>query len=273
MTIILTARQKTLTIEFACWHCRYYIRPEEPRIDGPLGSVCTIDRDLRHPAAYGYRAFSPASDWLPGDKESPPNGYCDRFQLDPPPLPYATQMPPSGRFTTDQTDTEKALLTRIFSRRGRDSNRAYPESLPTGGEWRGDVPTEDSPTRPAGAGVPPLRGTGQAGTDNSDAQSGKKRWGQRIDAAFENPLGAFAITWVALMCFALGVIALMIGLLAIGSYYASLWDEGFAFNLFCEETETWIEAQHLLVMLFVWSVLAVVFGIAAAIHHDRPPKD
>ena len=60
-----------------CWHCRYYIRPAtELMIDGPVGSICTIDRkknsypSTRHPTT--------------GDMERDPDEFCDRFEIDRP---------------------------------------------------------------------------------------------------------------------------------------------------------------------------------------------
>ena len=69
-----------------CWHCRHYIRPAVSiLVDGPAGYVCTIDRD---PMDYG-----PDTGLRAGERYMPPSGYCDRFEMDPPPpMPWADDM-------------------------------------------------------------------------------------------------------------------------------------------------------------------------------------
>ena len=60
-----------------CWHCRYYIRPKtELMIDGPISSICTIDREKNI-----YPLFDLPS---PGDTERNPDEFCDRFEMDRP---------------------------------------------------------------------------------------------------------------------------------------------------------------------------------------------
>ena len=60
-----------------CWHCRYYIRPKkEWMIDGPVSSICTIDRKkIIYPLVY-----FPS----PGDVERDPDEFCNRFEMDQP---------------------------------------------------------------------------------------------------------------------------------------------------------------------------------------------
>jgi hypothetical protein len=61
-----------------CWHCRYYIRPiTEMMIDGPVSSICTIDREKNI-----YPLFSFPT---PDDTERDPDETCDRFEMDRPP--------------------------------------------------------------------------------------------------------------------------------------------------------------------------------------------
>ena len=61
-----------------CWHCRYYIRPtDELMLDGPVNSICTIDRQ---------KDIYPNPMYLsPGDRPREPAEYCDRFEMDMPP--------------------------------------------------------------------------------------------------------------------------------------------------------------------------------------------
>ena len=60
-----------------CWHCRYYIRPKtELMIDGPIDSICTIDREKN---IYPRLSFP-----SPGDVERNPDEFCDRFEMDRP---------------------------------------------------------------------------------------------------------------------------------------------------------------------------------------------
>ena len=60
-----------------CWHCRYYIRPAgEFVIDGPVTSVCMVDREK---GIYGNEMYL-----SPGDCTRQPTEYCDRFEMDKP---------------------------------------------------------------------------------------------------------------------------------------------------------------------------------------------
>ena len=62
-----------------CWHCRYYIRPiTELMIDGPVGSICTIDRVKN--------VYPIATELTPGDSVRDPDEFCDRFEMDRPPI-------------------------------------------------------------------------------------------------------------------------------------------------------------------------------------------
>ncbi|HID81457.1 MAG TPA: sel1 repeat family protein [Chromatiales bacterium] len=60
--------------ERCCWDCRYYIRPVKYMLDGPIHSVCTIDRDRTVYGEYGEM-------WR-GDKKRDPGDSCDRFEPD-----------------------------------------------------------------------------------------------------------------------------------------------------------------------------------------------
>jgi hypothetical protein len=56
-----------------CWHCRYYIRPtEELVIDGPVNSICTIDRQKGIYTNLMYLS--------PGDRPREPAEHCDCFE-------------------------------------------------------------------------------------------------------------------------------------------------------------------------------------------------
>jgi hypothetical protein len=57
-----------------CWHCRYYIRPtDELILDGPVTSICTIDRQ---------KDIYPNPMYLsPGDHPREPAEHCDRFEM------------------------------------------------------------------------------------------------------------------------------------------------------------------------------------------------
>ncbi len=67
-------RKKRLQSGHCCWHCRYYIRPIEGIIDGPVNSICTIDRVRNVYGVYG--------EMTPGDKECKPDEYCNQFEMD-----------------------------------------------------------------------------------------------------------------------------------------------------------------------------------------------
>jgi hypothetical protein len=56
-----------------CWHCHYYIRPAEGfMIDGPVTTICTIDRQ---------KGIYPNPMYLsPGDRPREPEECCDRFE-------------------------------------------------------------------------------------------------------------------------------------------------------------------------------------------------
>jgi hypothetical protein len=59
-------RRERLQSGRCCWHCRYYIRPiEVSTLDGPLHSICTIDRVHNMDNVYGELA--------PGEKYSEPD--------------------------------------------------------------------------------------------------------------------------------------------------------------------------------------------------------
>ena len=72
------AKEKRLAAGWCCWHCRYYLRPvDRLMVDGPIGSVCTIDRQT---GAY------PQDDGLyPGDTLKVPDDVCQRFEMSQPP--------------------------------------------------------------------------------------------------------------------------------------------------------------------------------------------
>jgi hypothetical protein len=56
-----------------CWNCKYYIRPGELMIDGPVSSICIIDRES---------GMYPNSMYInPGDIKKRPGDSCDRFAL------------------------------------------------------------------------------------------------------------------------------------------------------------------------------------------------
>ena len=68
-------RQKRLQLGHCCWHCRYYIRPiEELRLDGPVSSICVVDR--------AQNVYVVPGEMMPGDKERKPDEYCERFEMD-----------------------------------------------------------------------------------------------------------------------------------------------------------------------------------------------
>lgn len=71
-------REQRLKRGYCCWHCQYYVRPGELMLDGPVHSICTIDRADNVYEVYG--------DIGPGDKEHSPNDSCDRFEMDIPPV-------------------------------------------------------------------------------------------------------------------------------------------------------------------------------------------
>lgn len=73
-------------MKFACWHCRYYVRPTESQgVDIPVRGICWIDREPRD----SYRV---GDDLLPGERRCSPDDHCDRFELDPPPgAPVASE--------------------------------------------------------------------------------------------------------------------------------------------------------------------------------------
>jgi hypothetical protein len=79
---VMTDQQRTKKSndksERSCWHCRFYIRPSETLvIDGPVTSVCIIDRD---------KSVYPNTMYLtPGDVSRQPDETCDRFEMDRPP--------------------------------------------------------------------------------------------------------------------------------------------------------------------------------------------
>ena len=68
-----TERQERYESGRCCWHCRYYIRPVEGFvIDGPVTTICTIDRQ---------KGIYPNPMYLsPGDRPREPEEYCDRFE-------------------------------------------------------------------------------------------------------------------------------------------------------------------------------------------------
>ncbi|MGA7980551.1 MAG: hypothetical protein WCA32_10020 [Chromatiaceae bacterium] len=82
----------------SCWHCLYYIRPrDEPGVDGPPAAVCTVGR-----AVGPY--YADVIGLHPGDKHSPPNGWCPRFELDPPP-----ELPEYGTFDGSRPATREQI--------------------------------------------------------------------------------------------------------------------------------------------------------------------
>jgi hypothetical protein len=79
---IAEAKHERLAAGRCCWHCRYYIRPVDSlMVDGPIGNVCTIDRQT---------GVYPRSDELnPGDKFMAPDDVCQRFEMSLPPAESA----------------------------------------------------------------------------------------------------------------------------------------------------------------------------------------
>ena len=56
-----------------CWNCKYYILPKQHlELDGPISSICTIDRkkDVYADPVYMQE----------GDKERSPGEVCDRWK-------------------------------------------------------------------------------------------------------------------------------------------------------------------------------------------------
>lgn len=87
-----------MTARLSCWHCRHYIRPLlASHIDGPPGSICTMDRALD-----SY--YADPDGMHPGDKPTPPTGWCARFELDPPP-----ELPEYGASDRNRPATREEL--------------------------------------------------------------------------------------------------------------------------------------------------------------------
>ena len=77
------ANKKRLAEGRCCWHCQFYRRPTGmTMVDGPVGYVCTVNRDL---STYAL------NDVLnPGEKHTLPDDYCGKFELEPPPEPHSS---------------------------------------------------------------------------------------------------------------------------------------------------------------------------------------
>lgn len=61
-----------------CWHCQYYVRqPENNKVDGQLGAICTVDRQ-QHIYAFNDQMNE-------GDKVQQANFLCNKFKFDLPP--------------------------------------------------------------------------------------------------------------------------------------------------------------------------------------------
>ena len=71
-------KRKRLELGRCCWHCRHYLRaPERLMLDGPLGNVCIVDRPKE--------IYPLQGELNPGEKMMKPDGYCGRFEMEPPP--------------------------------------------------------------------------------------------------------------------------------------------------------------------------------------------
>lgn len=68
-----TPNSEPPNLEACCWNCQQYIRPKEFVLDGPVTSVCTIDRD--------HRVYGIEGELHPGDRMVKPTDRCDRFKL------------------------------------------------------------------------------------------------------------------------------------------------------------------------------------------------
>ena len=55
-----------------CWNCKYYIPPKQHEIDGPISSICMIDR---RKDIYSY-----PGNLIEGDKERKLGEVCDRWE-------------------------------------------------------------------------------------------------------------------------------------------------------------------------------------------------
>ena len=60
-----------------CWNCKYYIRQGELMVDGPVSSICIIDREKN--------VYVNTTDLTPGDSRRNPDETCNRFEIDMPP--------------------------------------------------------------------------------------------------------------------------------------------------------------------------------------------
>ena len=74
-------RRERLQSGRCCWHCRYYIRQTEGiTLDGPQGSICTIDHVQSEYKVSGEMAL--------GETIRNPDYYCARFEMDEPYVRY-----------------------------------------------------------------------------------------------------------------------------------------------------------------------------------------